>query len=200
MKKYRLKKHNYINWIIVLIFVMIALIFVNIGYSMWSTRLNIFGKVTLDLNRPYLEVTVPVVEGGRYIDFSDGSGFEFVKDEYSGNSLVTTLRATNIGERNLTNNLRVSFNMQNLSKNDELYVEGNIKLVDYSNNNGAASNVNYYLSKGIIESGESDDFNFFTDINREMMDGSIYYKYEIIYSINGIKKNFYYTINILPIE
>ena len=47
MKKYRLKKRNYINWIIVLIFIMIALIFVNIGYSLWSTRLNIFGNVTL---------------------------------------------------------------------------------------------------------------------------------------------------------
>jgi len=43
-------------------------------------------------------------------------------------------------------------------------------------------------------------FNFSADIDTNMMDGSIYYKYEIIYSVNGIKKNFYYTINILPIE
>lgn len=198
MKKYRLKKHNYINWIIVLIFIMIALIFVNIGYSLWSTRLNIFGNVTLDLNRPHLEVTVPLIEGGRYINLNDNSGFDFVRDEYNGNSLVTTLRVIDIGQA--LNSLRVSFNMQNFSKNDQVYVDGGINLIDYSNNNNVASNVSGYLSKGIIESGDADTFNFYADINREMMDGSIYYKYEIIYNSNGIKKNFYYTINILPIE
>lgn len=198
MKKYRLKKHNYINWIIVLIFIMIALIFVNIGYSLWSTRLNIFGNVTLDLNRPHLEVTVPLIEGGRYINLNDNSGFDFVRDEYNGNSLATTLRVIDIGQA--LNSLRVSFNMQNFSKNDQVYVDGGINLIDYSNNNNVASNVSGYLSKGIIESGEADTFNFYADINREMMDGSIYYKYEIIYNSNGIKKNFYYTINILPIE
>lgn len=198
MKKYRLKKHNYINWIIVLIFIMIALIFVNIGYSLWSTRLNIFGNVTLDLNRPHLEVTVPLIEGGRYINLNDNSGFDFVRDEYNGNSLATTLRVIDIGQA--LNSLRVSFNMQNFSKNDQVYVDGGINLIDYSNNNNVASNVSGYLSKGIIESGDADTFNFYADINREMMDGSIYYKYEIIYNSNGIKKNFYYTINILPIE
>lgn len=198
MKKYGLKKHNYINWIIVLIFIMIALIFVNIGYSLWSTRLNIFGNVTLDLNRPHLEVTVPLIEGGRYVNLDDNSCFNFVKDEYNGNSLVTTLRVANAEDS--ISRLKVSFNMRNLSKNDELYVDGGINLIDYSNNNNVASNVNSYLSKGIIGSGESDVFTFSADINREMMDGSVYYKYEIIYNINGIKKNFYYMINILPIE
>lgn len=198
MKKYRLKKRNYINWIIVLIFIMIALIFVNIGYSLWSTRLNILGNVTLDLNRPHLEITIPVAEGGRYISLNDNSGFDFIKDEYNGNSLVTTLRATDTEQA--LGSLRVSFNMKNLSKNDQLYVDGGINLIDYSNNNNVASNVNGYLSKGIIESGEFDVFTFSADIDKEMMDGSIYYKYEIIYNSNGIKKNFYYMINILPIE
>ena len=90
--------------------------------------------------------------------------------------------------------------MRNLSKTDDMYMEGTVKLIDYSNNNSAASNVSGYLARGIIESGESDIFNFSADIDANMMDGSIYYKYEIIYSVNGIKKNFYYTINILPIE
>jgi hypothetical protein len=198
MKKYRLKKRNYINWIIVLIFIMIALIFVNIGYSLWSTRLNIFGNVTLDLNRPHLDVSVPAVQGGRYVNIEENAGFEFVKDEYSANSLVTTLRAN--GSDITANRLKVSFGMRNLSKTDDMYMEGTVKLIDYSNNNSAASNVSGYLARGIIESGESDIFNFSADIDTNMMDGSIYYKYEIIYSVNGIKKNFYYTINILPIE
>lgn len=198
MKKYRLKKHNYMNWIIVLIFIMIALIFVNIGYSLWSTRLNIFGNVTLDLNRPHLDVSVPITQGGRYISFENNEGFDFIKDEYSGNSLATTLRVS--GSEMVSNSLRLSFGMRNLSKTDDMYMEGTVKLIDYSNNNSAASNVSGYLARGIIESGESDVFNFSADIDTDMMDGSIYYKYEIIYSINGIKKNFYYTINILPTE
>ena len=81
MKKYRLKKRNDINWIIVLIFIMIALIFVNIGYSLWSTRLNIFGNVTLDMNRPHLDVSVPAVQGGRYVNIEEIARFEGVKDE-----------------------------------------------------------------------------------------------------------------------
>lgn len=186
------------NWIIVLIFIMIALIFVNIGYSLWSTRLNIFGNVTLDLNRPHLDVSVSAVQGGRYVNIEENAGFEFVKDEYSANSLVTTLRAN--GSDITANRLKVSFGMRNLSKTDDMYMEGTVKLIDYSNNNSAASNVSGYLARGIIESGESDIFNFSADIDTNMMDGSIYYKYEIIYSVNGIKKNFYYTINILPIE
>lgn len=198
MKKYKLKKHNYMNWIIVLIFIMIALIFVNIGYSLWSTRLNIFGNVTLDLNRPHLDVSVPITQGGRYVSFENNEGFDFIKDEYSGNSLATTLRVA--GSEMVSNSLRLSFGMRNLSKTDDMYMEGTVKLIDYSNNNGAASNVSGYLARGIIESGESDVFNFSADIDTNMMDGSIYYKYEIIYSVNGIKKNFYYTINILPIE
>lgn len=198
MKKYRLKKRNYINWIIVLIFIMIALIFVNIGYSLWSTRLNIFGNVTLDLNRPHLDVSVPITQGGRYISFENNEGFDFIKDEYSGNSLSTTLRVS--GSEMVSNSLRLSFGMRNLSKTDDMYMEGTVKLIDCSNNNSAASNVSGYLARGIIESGESDVFNFSADIDTDMMDGSVYYKYEIIYSINGIKKNFYYTINILPTE
>lgn len=197
MKKYRLKKHAYINWIVVLIFLMIALICVNIGYSLWSTKLNIFGKVTLDLNLPHLEVTLLKNSDEAYVALPENSGFTLVRDEYSDNTLTTTVRSNNLEE--MQERFKISFSMKNTSKTDELYIDGKINLVEQSSN-GAISNISTNLSKGIIENGQVDTFNFFADVDKTAIDSSAYYKYEITYTSNNIKKNFYYVINILPAE
>lgn len=90
--------------------------------------------------------------------------------------------------------------MKNISKNGDLYTDGNIKLIESSNYGDAISNVSTNLSKETIESGGVDTFSFYADIDRTLLQSGSYYKYEIIYNDNGIKKNFYYTINILPNE
>lgn len=66
MKKYKLRKKSYINAIVILIFLLVATGAINIGYSLWSSKLNIFGKVTLDLEVPNLEISILQKENGRY--------------------------------------------------------------------------------------------------------------------------------------
>lgn len=70
MKKYKLRKRYYSNAIIVLAFLIIALVTINIGYSLWSTKLNIAGKVTLELEVPYLDVSVVKLENDNYVSVS----------------------------------------------------------------------------------------------------------------------------------
>lgn len=66
MKKYKLRKKSYINAIVILIFLLVVTGAINIGYSLWSSKLNIFGKVTLDLEVPNLEISILQKENGRY--------------------------------------------------------------------------------------------------------------------------------------
>lgn len=87
--------------------------------------------------------------------------------------------------------------MKNISKNGNLYTDGKIKLIDSSSYNDAISDVTTNLSKNTIESGGVDIFTFSANINRTLLPNSSYYKYEISYNENGVKKKFYYTINIL---
>lgn len=200
MGKYKLKKTTYINWIIILIFLLSALICVNIGYSLWSSKLNIFGKVDLELNTPHLDVVIPQISTGKYINLNS-SDFVFVKDEYVENSLTTVVRVKDSNIENTIGNkeLSINFAMKNLSKNDGMYTDGSLILLDYSRSNDMSS-FSANLSKGTIESGSLDNFNFYANIDSELLDKSIYYKYEIVYKVDGVKKNFYYTISILPAE
>lgn len=124
--------------------------------------------------------------------------FDIYKDQISENNLTTTLKISNSSEN--IRNINASFSMKNISKNGDLYTDGKVKLVEHSKNVEAISNVSANLSKSVIESGNVDMFNFRTDIDRTILENSAYYKYEIAYNVNGIQKNFYYTINIIPVE
>lgn len=124
--------------------------------------------------------------------------FDIYKDQISENNLTTTLKISNSSEN--IRNINASFSMKNISKNGDLYTDGKVKLVEHSKNVEAISNVSVNLSKSVIESGNIDIFNFRTDIDRTILENSAYYKYEIIYNVNGIQKNFYYTVNIVPTE
>lgn len=124
--------------------------------------------------------------------------FDIYKDQISENNLTTTLKISNSSEN--IRNINASFSMKNISKNGDLYTDGKVKLVEHSKNVEAISNVSANLSKSVIESGNVDMFNFRTDIDRTILENSAYYKYEIVYNVNGIQKNFYYTINIIPVE
>ncbi|MCI8290646.1 MAG: hypothetical protein HFJ25_00080 [Clostridia bacterium] len=196
MKKYKLRKKYYSNVILVLAFLVATLITINIGYSLWSTKLNISGKVTLDLKVPYLDVSIVKLENGHYTYCRGITESDSYKDEISENVLVTTLRISSQEEEK--RNINTNFSMKNISKNGDLYTDGKVKLVEHSKNVDAISNISANLSKSVIESGNVDIFNFKADVDRTILENSAYYKYEIVYNVNGIQKNFYYTINIVP--
>lgn len=58
-RKYRLKKRHSISALMIIIVAIVTVIVMNIGYSLWSSKLNIYGKVTLDFDPPPIEVVVP---------------------------------------------------------------------------------------------------------------------------------------------
>lgn len=198
MKKYKLRKKYYSNVILVLAFLVATLVTINIGYSLWSTKLNISGKVTLDLEVPYLDVSIVKLENGHYSKCNGIAEFDSYKDEISENVLVTTLKISS--QENENRNINTSFSMKNISKNGDLYTDGKVKLIEHSKNVDAITNISANLSKSIIESGNVDVFNFKADVDRTILEDNAYYKYEIIYNVNGIQKNFYYTVNIMPVE
>lgn len=198
MKKYKLRKKYYSNVILVLAFLVATLVTINIGYSLWSTKLNISGKVTLDLEVPYLDVSIVKLENGHYSKCNGIAEFDSYKDEISENVLVTTLKISS--QENENRNINTSFSMKNISKNGDLYTDGKVKLIEHSKNVDAITNISTNLSKSIIESGNVDVFNFKADVDRTILEDNAYYKYEIIYNVNGIQKNFYYTVNIMPVE
>lgn len=198
MKKYKLRKKYYSNVILVLAFLVATLVTINIGYSLWSTKLNISGKVTLDLEVPYLDVSIVKLENGHYSKCNGIAEFDSYKDEISENVLVTTLKISS--QENENRNINTSFSMKNISKNGDLYTDGKVKLIEHSKNVDAITNISANFSKSIIESGNVDVFNFKADVDRTTLEDNAYYKYEIIYNVNGIQKNFYYTVNIMPVE
>lgn len=67
-KKYRLKKRHSISALTVIIVAIVTVIIMNVGYSLWSSKLNIYGKVTLDFEPPPIEVVVPARENNIYTE------------------------------------------------------------------------------------------------------------------------------------
>lgn len=66
MKKYKLRKKSYINAIVILIFLVVVAGAINVGYSLWSSKLNISGKVSLNLEVPNLDVSILQTGAKRY--------------------------------------------------------------------------------------------------------------------------------------
>lgn len=205
-KKYRLHKRHTMSALGIVIAVIAILIIMNTGYALWSSKLNIYGKVDLSLNPPKLDVTVPSTGSGRFtqhIGFSSdlGDWFEFVSDEYTEDSLVTTIRAyANSGLVSDTKDIGVNFMLKNTSSSGGSYTNGKITNLEVSNPGGAVSGISTGLSSSSINSGESSVFNFSANVNREKLRNSTYFKYAISYDDSGVRKYFFYTIRMLPVS
>ena len=86
-RKYKIKKRHRISALAIISAVIVVLIVMNTGYSLWSSKLNIYGKVTLTYEPPPIDVKVPTTEENKYTTTSgmtNGMGitwFDFVSDE-----------------------------------------------------------------------------------------------------------------------
>ena len=108
---------------------------------------------------------------------------------YTDNSLVTTIKVhKNLNIALFPADISIGFSLQNTSTVGDLYTGGSVTQIEVSNPNSAISNVS---------SGQNADFNFSATINRRNLKSNAYYKYAITYDVNGVKKYFFYTINIL---
>ena len=203
-RKYKIKKRHRISALAIIGAVIVVLIVMNTGYSLWSSKLNIYGKVTLNYEPPPIDVKVPTTEENKYTTASgmtNGMGvtwFDFVSDEYSDNSLTTTIKVhKNLGTAWFSSNLNVGFSLKNNSQSGIIYTNGKVTQLEVSNPGASVSNVSATILPTTITSGGSATFTFAAKVDRSSVKNSTYYKYAITYDVNGVERYFFYTLKIL---
>lgn len=202
-KRYSLKKRHAMSTLTIILVVIIFLIVMNVGYSLWSSKLNITGEVSLDFDPPAIETEV-ILNDNRYVNIggiTNDSGtvlFDIVSEEYKSNNLVTTLKVhKNALSDWISTDIIANFSLKNTSKEGYVYTDGKVTLVEVSNPGEALKNVSANIVPTNVSSNQSSVFNFSASINRAEIKDSAYYKYAITYKVNGIERFFFYTIKIL---
>ncbi len=196
-KRYKLS----VFWVAVLITA--SLLIVSTGYALWSTRLNISGKVDLSLDRPVLNVSIVPIGNGRYTRFLENGdsdtaaidAVESVSDVYENDSLTTTVRVNSNNAVSGVKKMEISFDMKNVSSGT--YTDGKILSVETSNPGGAISGAELRLEPGNVGPGNTITASFSADMNLNELNGMSYFRYEIRYDENGITKCFYFTVKII---
>lgn len=203
-KKYSLKRKHTMSTLAIILIVLAFLVVMNVGYSLWSSKLNISGMVTLDFDPPAIEASVIPNVDNRYVNVSgltNDSGtelFDLVSEEYKKNELVTTLRVhKNSLSDWISSDLMVNFSLKNTSENGYVYTDGKVSQLEVSNPGEALKNVSAMVVPATVSANQSSVFNFSANVNRSEVKGSAYYKYAITYKVNGVERYFFYTIKIL---
>lgn len=203
-KKYSLKRKHTMSTLAIILIVLAFLVIMNVGYSLWSSKLNISGKVTLDFDPPAIEVSVVPSTDNRYVNVSgltNDSGtvlFDFVSDEYKENELITTLRVhKNSLSDWISSDIMINFSLKNTSAAGYVYTDGKVSQLEVSNSREPLKNVSTTIVPTNVSANQSAVFNFSASVNRSEIKGSVYYKYAITYKGNDIERYFFYTIKIL---
>ena len=203
-KKYSLKRKHTMSTLAIILIVLAFLVVMNVGYSLWSSKLNISGTVTLDFDPPAIEASVIPNADNRYVNVSgliNDSGtelFDLVSEEYKKNELVTTLRVhKNSLSDWISSDLMVNFSLKNTSENGYVYTDGKVSQLEVSNPGEALKKVSATVVPATVSANQSSVFNFSASVNRSEVKGSAYYKYAITYKVNGVERYFFYTIKIL---
>ena len=203
-RRYSLRKRHTISVLWIVIAIIVILVVMNSGYALWSSKLNIYGKVDLNFNPPKAEVLIPSTGNGKYTQQSGMSSgwigwFDFVSDEYSDNSLTTTVKVhSNLGISASIRNLSLSFTIKNSSSNGNVYTDGKVTSIETSNPGNAVTGISAKLTSPKIKSNQSTTFNFSANVNRGIVRNSTYFKYAITFNDGGVTKYFFYTVKILP--
>lgn len=203
-KRYSLKRKHTMSTLAIILIVLAFLVIMNIGYSLWSSRLNISGKVTLDFEPPAIEASVVPDENNHYVTLvglNDDSGnalFDLVSEEYTGNELITTLRVhKNSLSDWISTDIMANFSLKNISENGYVYTNGTVTKMEVSNPGEALKNVRASVVPTKFSANHISFFSFSATVNRSEIKGSAYYKYAITYKANDIERYFFYTIKIL---
>lgn len=203
-KKYSLKRKHTMSTLAIILIVLAFLVVMNVGYSLWSSKLNISGTVTLDFDPPAIEASVIPNADNRYVNVSgltNDSGtelFDLVSEEYKKNELVTTLRVNKNSLSDwISSDLMVNFSLKNTSENGYVYTDGKVSQLEVSNPGEALKKVSATVVPATVSANQSSVFNFSASVNRSEVKGSAYYKYAITYKVNGVERYFFYTIKIL---
>lgn len=206
--KRRRKQKTLNKWFIVVVLIVI-LLFISTSYSLWSTQLYIEGNVTGEFEPPLLPIDIDMVSNNRYTEGSIsrhwlyGNMFSIDSDSFDkiSNTLTTkiNIEETVLVVLNPEVQLNVSFTIQN--NTDTNFLNGNIKLISYSdpnqiiNVNNLNNNISITEENRTINSGSSGEISISTTMYKTTNNlTSAYYNFEITYDVDGITHYFYYNI------
>ena len=160
IKKNRKKKASILKARYLAILLIIIVICIAVGYSYWSTSLNIIGTVTA--SKPALDVEVPPpteVDGvPRYSTNTNLTAlgydiYKVVEEKYERNTITTTIQHV---KKQSTSwfyvKPTITLKIENATSSD--YLNGTIELIEYSDANNIFTNRTQTISPTTVLAGE----------------------------------------------
>ncbi|MGN1271178.1 MAG: hypothetical protein ACI4UX_04315 [Clostridia bacterium] len=193
MAKYR-RKHKKNSVLLIGIVVIAILIFISVGYSLWSDTLNINGTANTKYKEPKLDtITVAQTDGEYFVVEDPTSSIKFVK-EVKGTSVNNgdekieavgnyEIRTWNVSGRN------VEFSLSFTNNYSVTITNGRAELLE--------NTTNYTITTSQTETIATNGTGTFTIIvtlkaNSSLSTGTI--KYKVSYNVDGVTRYLYVTI------
>ena len=203
--KIRIKKKYVVSILTLIIPIVIAILIMNGGYSIWSSKLNISGKVHLEKEETKLSVVPLVVENGRYINYSgfedNGTAyFSWRNDSYYENNMSSNIQVKN--DSSDSKNISISFKLRNDSTQGITYKNGTIMVDKKVDSGNAIKSNSYSISKTELNAGDTTTVQLNYTIQTDLINNGTYIKYLIKYdveeSFGTVPYYYYYTLYLAP--
>ena len=199
-KGYKLRRNTKspVKLLFIAFIIIIVIIFMNTGYSLWQSKLNINGNVELvnTLEDKKLDVVLNSLNG-RYETITGvgrHTNIEFVSDVLQDNKLTSTLR---VKKKNGTSNIGISMHLKNHNSEKANYTEGKTIKYEVLDSNGAITNNSSSVPSSIrYRSTGTYRQNLSVDLTK--ISTPVHCTTCISYLVNGVERHFYYTLKILP--
>ena len=192
MAKYRRKRKNNIT-VIFGILIISVLLFISVGYSLWTDTLSINGKVNLKYKEPKLEQITVNQTDGQYI----------TRDEdYMINALTVESSSVNNNENTIGVEAEVSMKSYTITARDVTFsmsfvnnyssTISNGKVEVFENTTGRT--IDSTTITELVTSGGTANFSSTFKLTRSVSTSVL--KYKIAYDVDGVTRYLYLTINI----
>ena len=192
MAKYRRKRKNNIT-VIFGILIISVLLFISVGYSLWTDTLSINGKVNLKYKEPKLEQITVNQTDGQYI----------TRDEdYMINALTVESSSVNNNENTIGVEAEVSMKSYTITARDVTFsmsfvnnyssTISNGKVEVFENTTGRT--IDSTTITELVTSGGTANFSSTFNLTRRVSTSVL--KYKIAYDVDGVTRYLYLTINI----
>ena len=192
MAKYRRKRKNNIT-VIFGILIISVLLFISVGYSLWTDTLSINGKVNLKYKEPKLEQITVNQTDGQYI----------ARDEdYIINALTVESSSVNNNENTIGVEAEVSMKSYTLTARDVTFSMSFVNNYSSTISNGkvevfentTGQTIDSTTITELVTSGGTASFSSTFNLTRNV--GTSVLKYKISYDVDGVTRYLYLTINI----
>lgn len=192
MAKYKRKRKNNIT-VIFGILIISVLLFISVGYSLWTDTLFINGKVNLNYKEPKLEQITVNQSDGQYISRDEDYFINAITIESSsvnnnehtiGVEAETSIKSYTLTARDVT------FSMSFVNNYSSTISNGKVEVIE----NTTGQSINSSTITELVASGETSNFSSTFNLTRNV--GTSLLKYKISYDVDGVIRYLYLTINI----